>query len=79
MSADMGIKCLEPHSEQPTIKCSEPHSEQPRIATIQQFWVSVYMSILRFLQMRKAMIDQKSGSKILQLKYHFDHMVSKCI
>jgi len=67
VSADMGMKC------------SERQSEQPTRATIQQFQVSVCMSSLRFLQMRKAIINQKLGNKILLSKYHFDHMVSKCM
>jgi len=67
MSADMGIKC------------SELQSEQPTRATIQQLWFSLCLSMLHFLQMREAMIDQKFGNKSFLLKYHFDQMVSKCI
>jgi hypothetical protein len=54
-------------------------NENPTRATSQEFWVSVCMSMLHFLQMRKAMIDQEYGNKSLLLKYHFDHMVSKCM
>lgn len=35
--------------------------------------------ILLLLQFRKEIIDQKTGNKVMSVKYHLDDMVSKCI